>query len=85
VTPNPIRSTGLLEWHNPQAGPTNLHLYDATGRLVASRELGDRGQGRQHASWGQVVGGENVPAGVYFLRVKAPASEDMVVRVVVAR
>jgi hypothetical protein len=32
-----------------------------------------------------VVGGENVPAGVYFLRVKAPASEDMVVRVVVAR
>ena len=85
VTPNPIGSTGLLEWHNPQAGPTNLHLYDATGRLVASRELGDRGQGRQHASWGQVVGGENVPAGVYFLRVKAPASEDMVVRVVVAR
>ena len=85
VTPNPIASTGLLEWHNPQAGPTNLHLYDATGRLVASRELGDRGQGRQHASWGQVVGGENVPAGVYFLRVKAPASEDQVVRVVVAR
>jgi predicted outer membrane repeat protein len=85
VTPNPIASTGLLEWHNPEAGSTNLYLYDATGRLVASRELGHRVQGRQHASWGQVVGGESVPAGVYFLRVKAPASEDQVVRVVVAR
>jgi hypothetical protein len=85
VTPNPIASTGLLEWHNPSPGETSLRLYDATGRLVVSRELGDRGQGRQHASWGQVVGGENVPAGVYFLRVKAPASEDQVVRVVVAR
>ena len=85
VVPNPIRSTGLLEWHNPEAGETSLRLYDATGRLVSSRDLGHRGHGRQHASWSQVTGGESMAAGVYFLRVRPPASEDMVVRVVVAR
>jgi predicted outer membrane repeat protein len=85
LVPNPIGNTGLLQWHNPSAGQTNLRLYDATGRLVMSRELGHGGHGRQRASWSQVTGGESVPAGVYFLRVQPPASEEQVVRVVVTR
>ena len=85
LMPNPIHSNGLLAWHNTQPGDTEVRLYDATGRLVMSRELGTRGHGRQHASWAQVTSGEAIPAGVYFLRVQPPASTDQVVRVVVTR
>jgi hypothetical protein len=85
LAPNPIRSNGLLEWHSAGAGETSLRLYDATGRLVLSRQLGAHGHGRQQASWAQVTGGESMPAGVYFLRVQSPANEERVVRVVVTR
>jgi hypothetical protein len=85
LMPNPIHSNGMLAWHNPEAGETNVQLYDATGRLVASRELGHHGHGRQHATWAQVTSGEAIAAGVYFLRVRPPASDEQVVRVVVTR
>jgi predicted outer membrane repeat protein len=85
LMPNPIHSNGLLAWHNESPGETKVRLYDATGRIVLSRELGARGQGRQQASWAQVTSGEAIAAGVYFLRVEPPASEEQVVRVVVTR
>jgi len=82
--PNPFRAATRIRFETRAAGPVDLRIFDATGRLV--RLLADRtmGSGRQEVVWdGRDETRRRVARGVYYYRLSAPGV-DAGGRVVVA-
>jgi photosystem II stability/assembly factor-like uncharacterized protein len=70
--PNPISRTATVSYELGQAGPVQLTVHDATGRLVRHLESGYRSSGKYQVSWNATDDRERrMPAGVYFLRFYA--------------
>lgn len=82
VWPNPASDGAKIAYTLRTAGPVALEVHDVSGRTVRSLAL--QGQtGRNQTAWDLRDGtGAAVPAGLYFVRVRA-AGEAMVRRLVV--
>ncbi|HEY7574820.1 MAG TPA: FlgD immunoglobulin-like domain containing protein, partial [Thermoanaerobaculia bacterium] len=85
VVPNPIVTGGKIEWTSASQAPMSLHLYDAAGRLVATRDLGTVIAGRHQLAWEEAFAGKKLGSGVYFLRWESGTTVAPAVRVVVTR
>lgn len=77
--PNPFNAGTIVVYTLPAAAPVELSVYDAAGRRVAVIDRGWRGAGERHAArWdGRNANGALVQSGVYFLRLRAGASESV--------
>jgi hypothetical protein len=67
VAPNPLRSFGYLRFETATLGAVRLRIFDATGRLVQSSELGVLPAG-QHLS--PVENQKGWRTGIYFFRLE---------------
>ena len=65
--PNPARHGWFVEFSLPDDGPAELSVYDLTGRLLQTREVGGQGRGRHVIDMGATSGLE---PGVYLLRLR---------------
>ncbi len=75
VEPNPVRGGAVIRFALPAPAPTDLDVFDASGRrvrrLLASTSSG---AGSHTARWdGRDDAGRSVAAGVYFVRLTAGA------------
>jgi flagellar hook assembly protein FlgD len=74
--PNPSRGPVRFELALPQAAPVMLEVHDVQGRRVASIARAEFPAGRHTITWeGRSHGGDVVPAGLYFVRMRAGAFE----------
>ena len=80
-----MRGNGTIEWVNERRGTVSLRLYDPLGRLVRSRDLGLRPEGRQEQAWDRLVGERRLPAGVYLLELGGPLRGRDRARVILIR
>lgn len=67
VSPNPVRTTGDIEYELPVAGQVRLELCDVTGRCCWVVEQGKKPSGRHRFTW--VRGNQVLPDGIYLLRL----------------
>ena len=75
--PNPFSPETRIAFELPQAGPVDLRIYHASGRLVRTLLSGTRVAGRHAVHWdGRDDGGEKVAGGVYFYQLRAPGVEE---------
>ncbi|MFO7950975.1 MAG: FlgD immunoglobulin-like domain containing protein [Candidatus Fermentibacteraceae bacterium] len=77
--PNPFGSMAVIEYVVPAGGSSaSLAVYDLQGRLVAALVDGPVAAGRHDAVWdGRDASGEQVPCGVYLLRLQAEGTVDL--------
>jgi hypothetical protein len=77
--PNPFADRLSVRFELPQAGWTNLVVYDVQGRAVAVLADGLRTAGTQLVHWdGRTSTGRRAPAGAYFLRLTAPGGNGTI-------
>jgi hypothetical protein len=76
VHPNPFNPQTELTFRLPAAGPVNLVIHDARGRVIRRLLVGEsRAAGRHVVSWnGRDDSGRAAPAGVYFARLETVAT-----------
>jgi len=66
LSPNPFTESASLQYELSEAGPAEINLYDATGRLVQAVEKTDS---REAGQYEVKIEGNDLPAGVYFLHL----------------
>ena len=66
VFPNPFTSSITLTYPLELSSQVNIRMYDSYGRLVAEPVNEYQQKGEQNAVWQA----ENLPSGVYFIRLK---------------
>ncbi|MBM4116803.1 DUF11 domain-containing protein [bacterium] len=70
--PNPMRERARIDFALPAAGPISLKIYDAGGRLLRALAEGELPAGPASPLWdGRDDAGRQVPAGIYFYRLRA--------------
>ncbi|MBW6513477.1 MAG: T9SS type A sorting domain-containing protein [Candidatus Syntrophosphaera sp.] len=70
--PNPFNPETTIGFDLPQAGKTNLSIYNVKGQLVKTLVDGDLGFGRHSYLWnGTDNGGNSVSSGLYFYRLSS--------------
>jgi hypothetical protein len=70
--PNPLRSAaGFIEWSGggDAVRAVTLRLHDPLGRLVLRHDLVAGGE-HQRIAWSRILGGRDLPSGVYFLSIE---------------
>jgi len=72
--PNPTSGGMRIDYAMPHEASVELGVYDMQGRRVATLASGLQSPGRHQAMWDGVVAGRNAPAGVYFVRLRAPGT-----------
>jgi hypothetical protein len=85
--PNPLASSGsMLRFDLAAPGETRLEVFDAAGRRVATLVRTSLEPGRYSVSWnGHGERGEALGAGLYFVRLHAPATKPQMVRLAIVR
>jgi hypothetical protein len=78
--PNPARDRVTVTYAIPVPCPVTVRLYDVSGRRI--RTLVDQGQSPGYYT--ALIGGSSLPAGVYFVRLRAGSYQETA-RLVVAR
>jgi hypothetical protein len=74
VRPNPMRGSATVTYALPQAAAVDLTVVDVQGRRLATIIHGNQPAGRHIVSWdGEQNGGAALPAGVYFVQLRAGA------------
>jgi len=68
-TPNPIREAAEVAFTLTKDGPAQLELFDASGRCISRRDVGDLGSGRHVVRLSEKG---VLPPGVYFVRLSRP-------------
>jgi len=77
AAPNPFRGSTTLAYTTAERGRVRLGVYNAAGREVAVLVDRDEVAGRHVARWdGRNADGRAVPAGVYFVRLRAGEREE---------
>jgi hypothetical protein len=69
VVPNPLRLYGTLRFETATGGPTQLLIFDGTGRLVRTSEMGALPPGSHVVP---VPSQGDLPTGVYLYRLETP-------------
>jgi predicted outer membrane repeat protein len=85
VSPNPLRSGGVIEWSNAQPATVTLRMYDSMGRQVLSQNLGVLGAGPHAAQWNDIPESWTLPSAVYYLELSGASSRPSAVRVILTR
>jgi flagellar hook assembly protein FlgD len=77
VSPNPARDFTQAEFEVPAGGArVTGNVFDATGRRVRQLVDADLPAGQRRLLWdGCAQNGERATAGIYFVRIRAGASE----------
>jgi hypothetical protein len=76
-TPNPFNPTTRVTFHLPEPGRVLLRAYDVRGRRVSLVASGRYPAGTHQVVWyGKNGQGEDLPAGVYLLRLETEAGES---------
>jgi hypothetical protein len=76
VTANPFTQGSSLRYALPQAGTVDLGIYDVAGRRLKTLVQEGRPAGSFAADWdGRDDGGNPVPSGIYFARLRAGVEE----------
>lgn len=71
ISPNPVRSAGIIEYQLPAAQRVSLAVYDVTGQLVQTLVDETRNAGTHQAIWdGCDSRGARVSSGVYLCRLQ---------------
>jgi hypothetical protein len=78
--PNPTAGETRLFYQHDGRGSVSIEIYDSSGRVVTQITQGDQPAGRYSLLWS----GENMPSGVYFVRLSAGSSTG-VRKLVIAR
>jgi hypothetical protein len=74
VKPNPTRGAATVTYALPKPAAVDLALIDVQGRRLATLLHGNQPAGRHIVSWdGEQSGGGALPAGVYFVQLRAGA------------
>jgi Secretion system C-terminal sorting domain len=73
--PNPASDKTTIQFTNPVAGPTNVSVYDITGRKVVELCNRNMGQGLQTITWNFASDNGSVTPGMYFIKVITPQGE----------
>jgi hypothetical protein len=82
VSPNPFAARSRLRFLIPEAGPTELSIYDVLGRHVRTLCRRVETGGAHEVVWnGENEAGVPSPAGIYFARLSA--GRESLVRVIV--
>jgi flagellar hook assembly protein FlgD len=77
IHPNPFSKTTTITFSTMVNNQTSLFIYDALGRVV-KRFNSLPNQACKQIFWdGRDDGGYHLPDGVYFVRVKTDASEQL--------
>ena len=85
VLPNPVRTSAHVVLAVPYRSETNVSVYDITGRLVRTWDLGVQAPGRHNLAWDPTDShGRPVAPGVYFLEV-ATGNRSASAKVIVLR
>ncbi|HOF67527.1 MAG TPA: FlgD immunoglobulin-like domain containing protein [Candidatus Fermentibacter daniensis] len=85
ASPNPTASGVELSFRSIGLSPLTLEIYDASGRLVRTQDLGTLPAGSQAHYWnGQGGNGQALAQGVYFVRLSS-AELEASTRVVLLR
>ena len=85
VSPNPCRSSAIMELALPASGPCRVGLYDVAGRLVVELRSGPLPAGVSRLRWkGTDATGRPVASGVYFARLSHEGRSETV-KVLVVR
>ena len=72
IAPDPARSDATVVFSLPATGRTALEVYDVRGARVARLMDASLAAGRHIARWdGRDTSGQQVPGGVYFVRLRA--------------
>jgi hypothetical protein len=70
VLPNPVRGPVRILLTVPQSSKTDVAVYDVTGRLVRTWDLGTSATGRYDLAWDVTDShGQAVAPGIYFIKV----------------
>lgn len=70
VSPNPFSTGTSVVFNSPGLSGVTLDVYDTTGRLVNTRNLGSSPAGSHSATWdGRDSHGAALSTGVYFIRL----------------
>ncbi|MFH1276818.1 MAG: FlgD immunoglobulin-like domain containing protein [Candidatus Eisenbacteria bacterium] len=70
--PNPMTGVGRIDYALEREARVAFRIYDIRGRVVAERDQGLQGAGPHGFEWdGRDARGQDVPAGVYFVRLQA--------------
>lgn len=72
--PNPASGRVRVDFAVPHEGAVEVAVYDMQGRRVAVLAEGTVSAGRHQALWNGVADGRAAPAGIYFLRLRAPGT-----------
>jgi hypothetical protein len=75
--PSPV-SLGetTITFQLPRKGRASVDLFDAAGRLTARIVDGTWSAGTHSLAWKPREGGRNIPAGVYYLRLRTEQGES---------
>jgi len=66
--PNPARQRATLRYGLPKEGPVEITVYDVLGRRVAQVTDGQRQPAGRHRA---EIGANQLPSGMYFIRMRA--------------
>ena len=82
-SPNPFSSVTRLSFGVPTKGAAVFEMFDATGRVVVTRDLEPVESGVQWINFdGRDDAGRLLPAGVWFVRLRTSAGMGRTVRLV---
>ncbi len=71
-SPNPFTTTTMFRVGMPASGSATLEVYDVAGRRMSQTHYADLSQGWQQVRFdGRDDGGQALPSGVYFCRLRA--------------
>lgn len=81
--PNPFNAEVTINYVVNTDAVVKLHIYDALGQLVFSKDLGKKTKGKQSVVWnGKSNAAENMPTGFYFANITVGSNELKNVRLV---
>ncbi|MFI5370630.1 MAG: T9SS type A sorting domain-containing protein, partial [Candidatus Eisenbacteria bacterium] len=84
VAPNPTHDNARVDFSVPRASDVHLSVIDVQGREMATLASGHFTPGRYQAVWtGRTEHGQ-APAGLYFIRLRAPG-HNLTTRLVLSR
>jgi flagellar basal-body rod modification protein FlgD len=73
-------------FQSPGLASVTLEVYDVSGRLVKSQELGAVSEGQQTILWdGSSSNGETLSNGVYIIRLAGGSERSATARVILLR
>jgi len=79
AAPNPFNPLTEVRFAMPEAGPVQVRVYDAAGRLVRTLHDGGLGAGEQSVCWdGRDGRGDRAAAGMYLVQARAPEWQSTV-------